>query len=398
MKICLISYEYPPETNLGGIATYTCNMARALVRKGHEVHVIAATEKADFDTQDEGVLVHRVRRPSLPLRESRHLAGAWRVASCVRNLGIPFDIVHASEYRGEAFWLTFSRKFPVVTRLATPYRMVARLQSASAAEQRWTLDWIEKTQTLRSDGIFSSTHALADEVCKMWKLDRKRVSVIPNSVDISRVVSLGDGLPGQAISGPFIIYFGRLEKRKGVDVLARALPAVLGHRPEMKAVFVGKDMGCDGKSMADTIRELAGSAAGRIVIQEGMGQESLFPLVRQAEAVVLPSLWEAFGFVSIEAMALGKVVIATSGSGFAEIIQDGETGYLVPPGDPAPLAAVLNNCLDNAHERQRIGTNAEKAAREFEVDRIADRVLAFYADVRERWLKAAPRHAVKAVN
>lgn len=364
-------------------------MARALVRKGHTVHVIAATDKEDFDTIDEGVNIHRVRRPRLPLRESRHLAGAWRVASCVQKLGIPFDMIHASEYRGEAFWLTISRRFPVVTRLATPYRMVARLQSAPAAEQRWTLDWIEKTQTRRSDGIFSSTHALAGEVCKMWNLPRERVAVIPNSVDIARIISIGNRKPQQEIDGRYIIYFGRLEKRKGVDVLARALPEVLGKRPDMKAVFAGKDMGCEGRSMAEVIRELAGPVADRVIILEGMAQEALFPLVSRADAVVLPSLWEAFGFVCIEAMALGRPVVASNGSGFAEIIQDGETGYLVPPGESDPLVDRIGVILDDNKERKRISENAERAAINYEVDKIADRVLEFYTGVRERWLSKA---------
>jgi len=103
--------------------------------------------------------------------------------------------------------------------------------------------------------------------------------------------------------------------------------------------------------------------------------------------VVLPSLWEAFGFVCVEAMALGRPVVASSGSGFAEIIEDGISGYLVEPGKSELLAGKMINVLKDEEGLRKISEGARTRAQDFEVSKVALRLLAFYEKTKDEWLK-----------
>jgi glycogen(starch) synthase len=389
MKICLISQEYPPETHGGGIGTYTCNMAPALAKLGHQVHVITATRYSEHTSQESGVWVHKIRRRINPLKELQYLGYSCSVAKHIGRLNCAFDIVQSSEFGSEAFCLSLHRTFPLVTRLATPFFLLERLNGRMFLGPRPLFNWMEKTQTLRSDGIFASTKALAKAVSREWNIETPDVEVIPNSVDIARVVRLAQASPPPVLlkNRNFLLYFGRLEERKGVRVLAHALPAVFEQFPELTAVFIGTDQGYHGASMQEYIKNYLGNYQRRIMFMNGLTQEELFPIVALATIVVLPSLWEAFGFVCVEAMALGRPVIATSGSGFDEIIGDKISGYLVDPGNSAALSEKIIRALQDKPRLRVISDEARKRARDFEVSRVALQVLAYFEKIREEWAR-----------
>jgi glycogen(starch) synthase len=178
-----------------------------------------------------------------------------------------------------------------------------------------------------------------------------------------------------------VCYFGRLEERKGVAVLAHALPALFDRYPRVSMVFVGEDLGYRGVAVKEYIRRRVGERFDRCVFFDNLPQEALFPVVKAARLVVLPSLWEAFGFVCVEAMALGKPVIATSGSGFDEIIQDGVSGYLVEPGNSEALLDRMIACLADEEALAEVANAAQKRARDFETATIAQRVAAYFERV-----------------
>jgi glycosyltransferase involved in cell wall biosynthesis len=247
---------------------------------------------------------------------------------------------------------------------------------------------MEKRQTLLSDGIFSSTRALAQEVVKKWHIERPRIEVIPNSVDLSRLIRLAKAksAPETLTNKEFLLYFGRLEERKGVHVLADALPAVFKEFPHLSMAFVGADLGYQGHSMREYIANSASEYTDRLFFFDNLPQADLFPIVDLAKLVILPSLWEAFGFVCIEAMALGCPVIATSGSGFEEIIEDNVSGYLVEPGDRIALEEKIITTLKDRQNLLRISNGAEQRAKAFDVHKICHDLIEYYSRVRENWL------------
>ncbi|MFX0133255.1 MAG: glycosyltransferase family 4 protein [Candidatus Hodarchaeota archaeon] len=383
MNICFFSQEYPPETHIGGIGTYTYNMASALAKYGHEVHVIASTKNEALTVKDNGVFVHRIKRRKIKLKELEHLYYSYLVAKKITKIDRYFDIVQSSEFASEAFWFSMNKKFPLVTRLATPFYLLEELNGKMFFGPRPLFNWMEKKQTLNSNGIFSSTTALAKNVVSKWKIDPSVVEVIPNSVDLSRVKRLGSNMPlPDALQNiDYLVYFGRLEERKGVCVLAAALPSVLERFPHLYMVFVGADFGYRGSPMRDYIFKRAKKNKNKIIFFDNLPHEELFPIVKSARIVILPSLWEAFGFVCVEAMALGRPVIATSGSGFEEIIENNISGYLIEPGNSELLAQKIINCLRNEVELRRISIGARERAQDFEVSNVAHKLLAYYEKI-----------------
>jgi glycogen(starch) synthase len=382
MNICLLSQEYPPDSHFGGIGTYTYNIAAFLAHSAHNVHVITSTRSSPSSYQECGVHVHRIKQYALRPAEVSRFVYSVQVARAVLRLQYPFEIVQASEFRAEAFALARQRKFPLVTRLATPLYLTEQLNRRSARRQ--PLFDFEKAQTLRSDGVMSSTKALASAVSDKWKIDLSGIRIIPNSVDISRVVRLGtaSGLPAILEGREFLLYFGRLEERKGVHILAQAIGKVLDKYRGVYMAFVGSDSRYQEESMRSYIARMSGIHKERLVFFDNMPQEKLFPVVHGAKLVILPSLWEAFGFVCVEALALGRPVLASSGSGFAEIISDGESGYLVAPGKPDLLSRRIIDILSDPDDLIRVSTMAKLRAADFDVSRVVPKLLSFYDTVR----------------
>lgn len=389
MNICFLSQEYPPETHVGGIGTYTYNMASALSRLGHTIHVITSTKNSNKTVHDNGVWVHRIKKcEPIPLELAR-LIYSYLVSKKISKIDCHFDIVHSSEYANEAFWFSLNKKYPLVTRLATPFFLADELNGKMFFGPRYFFNLMEKKQTLNSDGIFSSTNALAKKVTEKWNIDPSLVEVIPNSIDLSRVRQLGKNMPSPSIlkDKDFLVYFGRLEKRKGVSVLARSLPEVFKHFPSLYMVFVGSDAKYQGISMSQHIKEKAGKYSDRLFFYGNQPQEKLFPIVNSAKIVILPSLWEAFGFVCVEAMALGRPVIASSGSGFEEIIKDNISGFLVEPGNSGFLSKKIITVLKDEDKLHRISEGAIKRAEDFEVSKIAHKLLTYYNKIKTKCLK-----------
>lgn len=358
-------------------------MASALMRLGHKVHVITSTKDSERSFHDNGVLVHQVVRRKLIPNELQRLHYSYSVAQKISRINCRFDIVQSSEFAAEAFCFALKKKFPLVTRLATPFFLTVELNGNVFLRWRSFFNWMEKKQTLLSDGIFASTNALAKIVAERWKIDPIRVDVLPNSIDIDRVIRLGTkgSAPDIIKNKDFLLYFGRLEERKGVRVLAHALPAVFERFPSLNMVFIGSDPGYRGSTMKEYITKKSGKYMKQIIFLDNQPHERLFPIVNLAKIVILPSLWEAFGFVCVEAMALGRPVIATSGSGFEEIIEDNISGYLVEPGKSGLLANKIITVLKNDENSRRISEVALKRAQDFNVSKVAVSLLAYYKKI-----------------
>ena len=382
LRICLVSREYPPETHIGGIASYTHKTAAALARLGHEVHVVTSAWKPSATYEENGVTVHRFEEPRIKPRELQALAHARLVRRTIAAIPGRLDIVQACEWGGEAFWYALAPRHPapLVTRLATPLFLVEQLNQNSRYGARGLVyRLMERTQTRRSDGIISPTRALADIVCRGWRIAPSRVTVVPTGMTaLPEDTGLDGQLPEPLQGADYLLYFGRLEERKGVQVLGAALPAILAAHPQLKAVFVGDDLSYRGGSMRQAIQAMNGEHADRLVFLPRMPQSELFPILRAARLVVLPSLWENLANTCLEAMQLNRPVIATWRCGFEEVIQDGESGFLVQPGDPDDLARTMLRVLSDPVLLERVGQRGRARVGDFAIDAMARRLADYY--------------------
>jgi glycosyltransferase involved in cell wall biosynthesis len=206
--------------------------------------------------------------------------------------------------------------------------------------------------------------------------------VVPNGVDGWEADRGAGGTPAGA---PRLLFSGRLESAKGAHVLLAAMPAVLTAHPTARLTVCGS--GSREPLLRRMIDELG---LGHAVEMAGwLGQDELTHQVAAADVLVVPSLWpEAFALACLEALAVGTPVVAAAVGALPDLVRDGETGLLVPPGNAAALAAAICRLLADGSLRRRLGEGGRRLAAGYTLTAHAEAVEAIYAD-------AIRRHAAR---
>lgn len=182
--------------------------------------------------------------------------------------------------------------------------------------------------------------------------------------------------------GDTILFVGRLEKIKGVQVLLDALPAVRAEHPGARLVIAGSG------PYEPVLREQAKllQLDSLVTFAGQVGREKLEQLYRSASVVAVPSLWpEPFGKVGIEAMSVGRPVVASDVGGMSEWLRDGETGYLVKPGSPSELGEALCRVLRDRGRLDEMGQAARKRAEDFSIEAHAAKIIEVYEEARHEF-------------
>jgi glycosyltransferase involved in cell wall biosynthesis len=376
MNICLISMEYPPETNWGGIASYTFNTAHGLANLGHAVDVLSLTvSHTNYDYYDGKVHVHRIMcKNALPFKKS--LVRMYDVFKKINSSR--FDIIEAPEWGAEAFLSSFFPTAPLITRLHAPFYLVNQLSGRSISLTSLFMNYFEKNQTMRSAGITSPTKVLQSEVSRKWRIANSKITVIPNGIDIQKIQR--EALHSNPIESEYIVFIGRLEARKGVDVLAKALPGVFQKYPRLKVVFIGKDCTHLGRTMSEFIVKTNAKFKENLIFT-GFIDSERFSFIKNAKFIVLPSLWENFPYACLESMAMGKAVIASKNSGFEEIIIHNKSGFLFKTSDYKALEKQIIRCLDSEDELKIVQHNAQQVAVNFDISRISKILSNYYQNI-----------------
>jgi glycosyltransferase involved in cell wall biosynthesis len=400
LNICLVSREYPTDDHAGGIGTYTEKTARALARLGESVAVITESSGEATTRVEDGVTVHRLApaetTPLGRVPNARTLARSRMVASAIGRLDARPDVVQACEFASETFWYS-TRPHPgtsLVTRLATPTFLLNEISPGSGGSplKARLLGALERAQTRRSDAVISPSDSLADVVSARWRIPRCRITTARTGVDFrSRYAERAEALPEELRGRRYLLYVGRLEVRKGLHILAQAMPEVLAAYPDLHFVFVGNNfLTYRGRPMQAYLEELNAPFAGRLRFYSRLRQTVLYPILANALFTVFPSLWESVPNVALEALDMGKPVVATTGCGFGEVVEDGRSGVLVPGGDVDALRGALLALLADRGRIERMSRAAAERAADFSLERVAERLLDFYRELRGVGRDGAP--------
>jgi glycogen synthase len=178
-----------------------------------------------------------------------------------------------------------------------------------------------------------------------------------------------------------VAFVGRLERRKGIEELGHALGQVLPRHPGLHAVVVGADAGESGGAVMKQFDADVSSVHERVHVLGELQRSEVLPILARCELALFPSRWENFANVALEALALGRPTIATEVGGFVEFLTHDVNGWMVPPGDGGALAAELERRLEDRDNRERVGASAAESAQQFDVERIAERIVALYEEV-----------------
>lgn len=385
--ICFISQEYPPDTGWGGVGSYTYEMAHALVEAGYRVTVIAGAIKQEQVIDDAGVDVHRV----LPAPDWNSFPGLWRInrfwpgfawSAMLRLRQIhrhcSIDVVEASEFRADSFFIPWLRNRPrMITRLHTAWILVDRLNGLASDRKKRFKYWLEQKTIQKADIITAPCQAMVDLTDTWLPLSRQQIRVVPNPVN-DKIFAVVDVKRRHEV-----LFVGRLERRKGIEALALALPHVLRQCPQATFRFVGGDgVNLSGKSWRTYLVEDLTPLERTRVIFDQVSRDGLLELYQQAAICVMPSVWENFPYAVLEAMACGTPIVATRIGGLAELVEDGCTGLLVPPEHPQALADALCDLLSDPLKREEFGRNARKRAEHiYSVQQVVPKMLQVYESI-----------------
>lgn len=374
MKIALVSpYDCAVP---GGVMEHILHLTREFQERGHVVKIMAPCSKSDYEPQID-VDVYKIGRPvpvpvsgsvvrvSLSLRLSR------RVRQILRRER--FDIVHVHEPLMPALCPTLlwhSHAVNVGTFHA--YREKFRVYQYSKPLLRRFFN--------RIDGLLAVSPAARDYVAQYFPA---HYTIIPNGIDVARFANPDlEPFPEYQDGYRNILFVGRMEKRKGLKYLLRALPLVKEACPRTRLIVVG-----EGRSRAGFQRAVVESGLSDVVFTGFVPAGELPRYHRAAHVFCAPGTgFESFGIVLLEAMAAGLPVVASDIVGFRQVVSHGEEGLLVPPRDPEGLARALILLLRNQDLCEAMSQRGRDKAARYDWNVIADQVLAFYQTTMDRVL------------
>jgi len=399
MRLCFVTPEYVTEPSYsGGLANYLGRVTVALVQKGHEVHVILPA-KVNETIDHEGVHVHRVvplwdRRMVLdhvdrffkgnlylPYQETKAAWCLWRRWKQLKR-ELPFDMVQIANVQGVGFFFRRERRVPVVLRMSS-YRpqwdTLAGVEVHTGTRFRW---WVERKVAEAAEHLYAPSHHVAKQVETNYEVDH--VTVIESPFFQEALSDDRSALEQYGAGAPYCLFFGRMTQMKGVHILADALPAVLAKQPDMRVLLIGRGDAAapNGQPMRAYVQSHAGEYADRVQLVESMRHDQLYPIVREARFVVLPSLADNLPNTCLESMGLGKLVIATTGSCFEQLIEDERSGLLVEAGDSQQLADAMLRAWNMPDEdRESIGEAAAERMQALHPDVAIPRLIEYYNEI-----------------
>ncbi|MEM9166779.1 MAG: glycosyltransferase [Planctomycetota bacterium] len=390
MRICLISREFAPYFG-AGIGTYAASWARALAAEGHEVHILSRDHPGragslieDGPLRFPGVRFHAVD-PTLGPPKLDHnypyARNSLAVLAALRRLHEkhPFDVIEYPEYWAEGHAVSQAHR---TLDAFAPAVLVCRLHTSSArcreldADETYPhyaayLDIMEHESIAYADVVLSPSTDLLRMTGEAIR-DRRWGPGLPDAA-VMRYPFDGFGIDGSApvetsapdrdTDEPEILCLGRLERRKGQDVLIEAMAALDARGWRCRLTLAGGDTGSGpfGRSMRTVLTErLPAAWRDRVRFLGPVPRDGVGELIADADVCVFPARWDNFPNALLEAMWQGAAVVSTDAGGPGEIIQDGRSGLLCPPESPEALAGAIESALADPGTRQRLGAGARR--------------------------------------
>lgn len=408
-SVAMISYHTCPLAVLGGKDTggmnvYVRELTRHLGKLG--VHVDVFTR-----SQDEHVphvlhnlgygnrVVHIPAGPEVPLPRQQLAGYIPTFARCIEEFaaekGIHYDLIHAHYWMSgiAAQTLKSAWNVPIVEMFHTLGLMKNRV-ATSPAEMEGDYRINGEYEVLKSaDRIIAATPAEQAQLEFLYQTPSRKITIIPPGVDTSHFYPIPPDEAKTVIDIPItdriLLFVGRIEPLKGIETLIRSI-AILRERglliehPHDLAIIGGDpdttqaDINTEMVRLQSLCHEL--NLDDLVIFLGKRDQDTLPYYYSAAEVLIMPSHYESFGMVALEAMACGTPVVASQVGGLAFLVQDGVTGYVVPDNDPALLADRLEQMIRNPELRRTLGQQAAAYAQEYAWEKIAERVIQVYEE------------------
>lgn len=386
-RVLILSWEYPPVVE-GGLARHVCKLAENLVAQGTEVHVLTrGDELMEEETVQEGVYVHRVREPARPRDLAEFVTWIEHMNADMLAAGVElgdrydFDVVHGHD------WLVAVACDHLANRFHRPLVMTIHA-TEYGRHQGWVEDhpqsWIngvERWITNRADRVITCSHYMRGHVADIFELDESRVTVIPNGIDPLDLQPVDDL---EALRAEFaapdeqlILLVGRLVYEKGFQLALEALPPIIERVGKVRFLVAGS--GTHEEQLKAQAAELGLMEHGTFM--GWIGDDVLHSLYRISDLCVVPSLYEPFGLVALEAMASGCPCIVADTGGLREVVPAGDrVGLRFNGGDPEHLGVMIERMLTDDELRERLIAEASEHVLSFDWADVARQTSGLYEE------------------
>jgi glycosyltransferase involved in cell wall biosynthesis/GT2 family glycosyltransferase len=397
-----LSDMYPPAT-MGGVARYTHDIARTIGALGHTVHVLTTGE--DFSRVDfeEGVWVHRIVPQSFP---AQNLPDGTPIPQHILNYSATqlseidriakhreITAVEGSSWNCECLAAIMDGRYPCIVNVVTSLSNWLDTHPEYREDPAWMRDFghpmlaAETYLITHSAGIIAASRAIVDSVEERYGVDlsNDRICFIPHGIadTASLPRSWPDKLSGRHSDHRLgILFVGRLELRKGIDIMLDAAATLLATHPDIEFWIAGDDSLAleDGRTAKERFVAATDDPKikERIVFLGQVSEEELRWLYAECDMVVMPSRFESFGLIVIEAMMFAKPAIGCKSSGSEEVIADGQDGILTSPGNVDELVAAIGRLIHDPAFRHAMGkAGRTKFEERFVVNAVAAGRIAF---------------------
>ena len=396
MNIVFVSREYPSSQRLGGIGCYVQTCARYMSIKGHNVHVVAASDDISkkYLEYDCGVVVHRLDGGDFYISDNRNIKA--RLINVLRHYLFFYsyrknlaryldelidkeniDIIEFPEYGAEHCVWQAKASVPYVTRLHGP----TALDRNSGGQERNVRNWLfarEEANCVKgSKNISSPSLAMTDWFKYIDNTIECRTNLILNSISGSFWQQRQEDNSNKKDDKIIILGAGTIVESKGFGELVEAIKILKCKGYRFELILAGR-IGRLGRQLLKKI-DKDSKYKGWLKLTGLINRQELRTLYHAAHICMFPSWWEPFGLTCIEAMASGAITVGSSAGGMGEIIEHGKDGFLVEPHSHQVLVDIIEEIMKmDPVLLQEISKNARKKSNKYAVENVMTTQLQFY--------------------
>jgi glycosyltransferase involved in cell wall biosynthesis len=373
MKVGMIGRSIPP-FDRGGIQTHIAELSKALSKKGIEIHLFIVgrgSKKPGKKISSENLYVHPIPCMPLPrLTLGEYISYSLNTARHIKRYNL--DLIHGHSMYSVGYSLNKNLPYVATLHGTQLNEFKQSLQYGTSLNHiitDFTSMLMERYTAKKADKIIVVSNENRRDVIEQYKVPENKIATIPNGVNVN------DFKPSTCKSKT-IIFVGRLHERKGIDKLLQSFSKVVSEEPEARLKIVG--YGEDESRLKDLAKRL--NLKSRNLEFAGFVADSeLHELYTSSSIFVLPSYYEGFGIVLIEAMSAGLPLVSVRTGGATEVIEEGENGFLV---DYDNMHKAIVKLLGDETLRIKMGRmSREKVEKEYDWTKIADKILKVYLEV-----------------